>query len=138
MSTDRKQMLAAQFTALSLFTLMIITAACTQSQASGRERAPASPTPPPLLPSELEVVQQEFSLNPSIPVVKAGEVTFVIKNDGFIEHNFIIEGIDEKVELILPQESETLTVDMSPGTYRLVCNIPGHEEAGMVSEITVQ
>ena len=70
--------------------------------------------------------------------MKAGEVTFVIKNNGFIEHNFVIEGIDEKIELVLPQESETFTVNMSPGKYRLVCNIPGHEEAGMVGEITVK
>ena len=129
MSHDRKQMLAAQFTAISLFTLIIIIAACTQSQA---------PPSTPLLPAELEVVAKEFSLEPSVSTVRAGEVTFVIKNDGFIEHNFIIEGIDEKVDLILPQESETLTVNLSPGTYRLVCNVSGHEEAGMVSEITVR
>ena len=137
MSTDRKQMLAAQFAALSLFALIIVTAACNQSQA---QRIPPSPTPEPIpaLPSEVEVVQKEFSLEPSTPTVMAGEVTFIIKNEGFIEHNFVIEGIDDKVELVLPQESETLTVDMPPGDYRLVCNIQGHEEAGMVSEITVQ
>lgn len=142
MGNDRKQMLTVQFIVLSLFTLLIITAACNQSQARSRAQSPPSPspasTPTSALPSELEIVQHEFSLEHSVSTVKAGEVTFAIKNDGFIEHNFIIEGVDSKIDVILPQEATTFTVNLSPGTYRLVCNLPGHEEAGMVSEIKVE
>jgi uncharacterized cupredoxin-like copper-binding protein len=37
-----------------------------------------------------------------------------------------------------PGKSGSLTLDLKPGLYALVCNIPGHYMAGMWSTITVQ
>ena len=31
----------------------------------------------------------------------------------------------------------TVTFDMQPGTYLLICNVPGHFAAGMVTPLTV-
>ncbi len=102
----------------------------------------SQPTSPPSTPtpteSHVEIILKEFTLEPDLTTINTGVVIFEVKNDGFIEHNFIIEGIDEKIELIFPQESETLELELLPGEYKLVCTLPGHEEAGMVSEITVQ
>ena len=36
-----------------------------------------------------------------------------------------------------PSESETLEVDLSPGSYLLLCNVPGHYAAGMAFPLTV-
>jgi hypothetical protein len=36
-----------------------------------------------------------------------------------------------------PSESKTLKVDLSPGSYLLLCNVPGHYASGMVASLTV-
>jgi uncharacterized cupredoxin-like copper-binding protein len=36
-----------------------------------------------------------------------------------------------------PSESKTLEVDLSPGSYLLLCNVPGHYASGMVVPLTV-
>jgi uncharacterized cupredoxin-like copper-binding protein len=44
--------------------------------------------------------------------------------------------IDE-IEDIIPGASATLTIDLTPGTYLVVCNLPAHYELGMWAYITV-
>jgi uncharacterized cupredoxin-like copper-binding protein len=36
-----------------------------------------------------------------------------------------------------PSESKTLEADLSPGSYLLLCNVPGHYASGMVASLTV-
>jgi uncharacterized cupredoxin-like copper-binding protein len=36
-----------------------------------------------------------------------------------------------------PSESKTLEVDLSPGSYLLLCNVPGHYASGMVVPLAV-
>ena len=36
-----------------------------------------------------------------------------------------------------PNEWRTLEVDLSPGSYLLLCNVPGHYASGMVVPLTV-
>jgi uncharacterized cupredoxin-like copper-binding protein len=36
-----------------------------------------------------------------------------------------------------PNASEQLTVNLAPGTYLLICNIPGHYAAGMATPLSV-
>ncbi len=44
--------------------------------------------------------------------------------------------IDE-IEDIVPGASATLTIDLTPGTYLVVCNLPAHYELGMWAYLTV-
>lgn len=69
--------------------------------------------------------------------IKAGSVKFAIKNDGTIEHNFVIKELNLRVEGIQPGQSKEVSADLKPGTYTVVCDIPGHEEAGMKITVTV-
>ena len=93
--------------------------------------------------------------------VKAGTVTFVVKNDSKdIIHEMILSPVaDGVVELpylkdenrvdeekaghlgevaeLDPGKSGKLTVDVKPGKYILYCNIPAHFVDGMWTEITV-
>jgi uncharacterized cupredoxin-like copper-binding protein len=74
--------------------------------------------------------------------VKAGEVTFVLKNDGQIDHNIEVEGPSGEAELeqdLGPGESGELTVDLSePGTYEFYCPVDDHKDLGMTGEVSVQ
>jgi uncharacterized cupredoxin-like copper-binding protein len=47
-----------------------------------------------------------------------------------------IDVLAESSEL-KPSESKTLEVDLSPGSYLLLCNVPGHYASGMVIPLTV-
>ena len=84
----------------------------------------------------------------------AGDVTFTITNEGTIGHEFLVVKTDiavgeipldgdhfaeptDGIEVIneigefAKGTTEALTVNLTPGTYQLVCNLPDHYEAGM-------
>lgn len=64
-------------------------------------------------------------------------IELTIRNDGALDHDFVIEelGFDE---LLSPGDVKTITFTVDhPGSIKYICNIPGHEEAGMVGEITI-
>ncbi|MBZ9798497.1 plastocyanin/azurin family copper-binding protein [Mesorhizobium sp. ES1-4] len=93
--------------------------------------------------------------------VKAGEVTFNVKNDSkdgvhemivmyladpskplpYIEaENRVDEdkaGDKGEVSELDPGKSGSLTVELKAGKYLLICNVPGHYGAGMWTEFTV-
>jgi len=72
---------------------------------------------------------------------KAGKTTFVIKNAGRKEHAFAIkgQGIDEKLSPNpKPGQTETLQVDLKPGTYDINCPLPFHTMRGMKTTLTVK
>lgn len=92
--------------------------------------------------------------------VPAGSVTFTITNEGQEEHEFEVFktetsagefgiGADDKAEdpadaeelaeeeEIEPGETRTLTLDLEPGHYALICNEPEHYGQGMYADLTV-
>ncbi|MBI4787284.1 MAG: cupredoxin domain-containing protein [Chloroflexi bacterium] len=79
---------------------------------------------------------KEFGIEPKEIQAKAGPATFVVKNAGAIEHDFMIEGVG-KIENLLPGETKTLEVTLRPGTNEIVCSLSGHKEAGMTARLAV-
>lgn len=64
-------------------------------------------------------------------------VELTIRNDGALDHDLVIEALG--VDLLLsPGDVEiiTFTIDHAT-TIEFICNIPGHEEAGMVGHIII-
>jgi uncharacterized cupredoxin-like copper-binding protein len=98
---------------------------------------------------------EEYSLVPE-PVESAdGALTFTVVNEGTIEHEMVVIKTDEGAanlatdgeadetgavdEITLAAgESGDLEVDLEPGAYALVCNLPGHYANGMYADFTVQ
>ncbi len=70
--------------------------------------------------------------------VPTGTVTFNIKNDGTVDHQFEIQGngIDKHTDNIAPGKTGKLTVNLTAGKYEVWCPIPGHKEAGMDGFVT--
>ena len=64
-------------------------------------------------------------------------IELTLRNDGALDHDFVIEELDIDV-LLSPGAIEVVkfTVDY-PATIKYICSIPGHEEAGMVGEIVI-
>jgi uncharacterized cupredoxin-like copper-binding protein len=88
----------------------------------------------------------------------AGSITFEGKNEGTQTHELevfsgdvdpstlevenneaVTDGLTlvDEAEDITPGSSKTVTVDLEPGAYLLMCNLPGHFANGMVTTLTV-
>ena len=114
--------------------IVAVIAALVVVACGGAQQTPAAPE----APSEVEIVLKEWAIEPQELTVKAGEVTFKVENGGNLEHDFVIEGVEGgKVDLIVPGDSQTLVVNLSPGSYTVICSVPGHKEAGMIGTLTV-
>ena len=79
---------------------------------------------------------------PNTITAKPGDkVTLTVNNSGNTAHNFISPALGVSNGQDIPTGKVTqvsFTVPNQPGTYQFWCNIPGHAEAGMVGEVTVQ
>lgn len=108
----------------------------------------------------VNVTETEFKIEADATSAPAGQVTYNIKNNGTIAHEFVViktddaasalpvasgesvvdedqlTGIDEK-EDIEPGTSVTLTVNLEAGHYALICNVEGHYTSGMRLDFTV-
>ncbi len=86
----------------------------------------------------VEVSAFEFGYAVSTTEVPAGTVTFELRNDGGTDHDLVLEGgPGGSTAAIGPQETDTLTVELEPGTYTLYCSIGNHRGLGMEFEIIV-
>jgi hypothetical protein len=107
------------------------------------------------------VTEKDYSIAVDPDSSSSGSVTFGVQNDGPATHEFVVfktdlaedalpvgddgdvdeEGqgvthIDEK-EDIAAGSTTTLAVNLEPGKYALICNLPGHYKLGMHTSFTV-
>jgi plastocyanin len=131
-----------RITAISL--LVLIIAGC--SDDSG------SMTPDTIgdKPSALVVLAEEHRFVPAT-VSTRGATELRLDNVGALAHNWTVLAVPIESEteftrdIVLarvetePGQSLTVGLDqLSPGTYQVVCSIPGHYSAGMVGELVIR
>lgn len=89
---------------------------------------------------EVKVELTEWSINLSSPTVKAGLVRLVMANVGNAPHAIAIagNGVDRRSSNLTGGQSETLEVDLKPGTYEIWCPVGSHKDRGMVAQLTVE
>lgn len=102
----------------------------------GRQSPPAGQVSSPA--NIINASEREWSITLTPNLVKPGTYTFNVKNDGSIEHDFVIQGLNVRAEGIQPGQTKRVTADLKPGTYTVICDIPGHAEAGMKTTLTVK
>ena len=107
-------------------------------------------------PSKVAVILSEWKLVPSARTLRAGKVTFRVRNDGAIEHEFVVlrtnshhhalpvkkavaveTGRLGEIAKIVPGQERSLTVRLKPGKYVLICNLLGHYRAGQFAALRV-
>src|SRR5829696_3254958 len=113
----------------------------------GGAAAPASP----VAAADVNVTFGDMWIKASAPTVKAGKVTFGIKNQGATMHGFAIVPAPAKVsggmvdhstfvahgDDLSAGASESVSADLKPGKYELVCHMAGHYSAGQHTPFTV-
>jgi uncharacterized cupredoxin-like copper-binding protein len=109
----------------------------------------------------INVVEKDFAIAPSPTSASTGSVTFSVTNEGPSTHEFVVfetdlapedlpladdgtvdeegEGLTsvDEIEDIAAGDTPTLAVELDPGSYVLICNVPGHYAAGMHAAFTV-
>lgn len=89
------------------------------------------------LPEGDVFVAQDILYAEAPDTVATGDLTFVLENQGQIEHNLVIEELgNELIVEAAAGEVATGEVTLDPGEYTYYCSIPGHREAGMEGTLT--
>jgi len=98
----------------------------------------------------------EYTVGTSADSAPAGPVSFDVSNVGVEGHNLLVvrtdaaadglpvegstaseEGTVAETDVLAQGERQTITVDLDPGAYVLICNVPEHYRAGMYAPFTV-
>jgi uncharacterized cupredoxin-like copper-binding protein len=114
------------------------------------------------VPNEINVTLSEFAITADQSSVPPGQYHLAITNAGTIQHELLVfrtdldpsalpmtegnmneegPGVtkDSDGDNLDPGKSQTREVDLSqPGTYLLICNLPGHLHGGMSRVLTVK
>ena len=106
------------------------------------------------LPSDVNVIidLKEYAITLSVASVKAGTIKFGIRNNGTMVHDFDLiktdlapdklpidvgsakaraDGLTKQMINIAANRSTTLSADLAPGKYVIICNVAGHYQLGM-------
>ena len=73
--------------------------------------------------------------------LQAGRTTFVVTNDGNVEHSFDMEGQGTEVALespLQPGASDTISADLQSGSYTAYCPVGDHRAQGMETQVYVE
>ena len=118
-----RSILAATIAGLSLV-------ACGQS-------APATPSGPV---TTVMVSLTDFKIGPAKLTAPAGNVRFVVSNDGQSPHNLTLNDSNgDRVGAtadLQPHQTGEFTVKLSAGSYVTFCSLPGHRSLGMEGTLT--
>jgi uncharacterized cupredoxin-like copper-binding protein len=111
--------------------------------------------------STVDATEKDFAIGVDPATATAGTVDFEISNAGPSVHEFVVFQTDlapdqlpvnddgtvneegkgvthiDEVEDIAVGATESLSVDLDAGNYVLICNLPGHYQAGMHTAFTV-
>ncbi len=80
---------------------------------------------------------KEFAIEGDLEV-PPGPVSFEVHNEGNVPHNVVLVGTDLRSSDIESGVSERVDLgDLAAGSYELICDIPGHAEAGMKATLNV-
>jgi uncharacterized cupredoxin-like copper-binding protein len=92
--------------------------------------------------TEVQATLREWAIDLSRQEVPAGKIRFTVTNQSRMQHNLTITNssgtIDKTSNFTSSDGPQTLEVDLQPGTYTLICDLPGHAQRGQRIELTVK
>jgi uncharacterized cupredoxin-like copper-binding protein len=135
-------------------TKTVVRPAATATAAGGSQST--APAAPAALGHAVKASLTEMKITDSVTKVAAGKVTFTVSNDGSMIHEYVVLKTSQRaaklpltggraseaghvgeIADLQPGRTRTLTLDLKPGHYSIVCNLPGHYTGGMYTDLTV-
>jgi uncharacterized cupredoxin-like copper-binding protein len=98
-------------------------------------------TAPGEVTEEIDVAGTEYRFEFEKVELRPGTYVFRFKNEGSAAHNLTVDShnVEGETPTIEAGAEANLEVALQePGEYEFFCSVPGHEDAGMVTQITVQ
>jgi uncharacterized cupredoxin-like copper-binding protein len=154
--------LFAFFALLIAVATLIAVAAKLDAKGTSTAATPAAAGPaagaaaPAALAKHVNVGLKEFSVTPSANQAASGRVTFAVHNAGTVPHELVVLRTPKSAGSLLngaradeggnvgetgdlaPGKSKTFAVNLKPGHYALICNLPGHYRAGQHIDFNVR
>jgi plastocyanin len=116
---------------LAPLAVLLLAAGC----ASGGEAEEAAPEPVVAEDGQVTIVGTDrLRFDVEEVTAEPGELTFELVCEDAVNHNIVIAG--EVVAECAPGQTDTGTIELEAGTYRYLCNVPGHERT-MQGTVTV-
>lgn len=78
----------------------------------------------------------EFEIAPE-PLKVASGGSLLVTNDGNTVHDLAVEGQDATPQLNPGDQAELDVSKLAPGEYTVFCQLPGHRDSGMETQLTV-
>ena len=155
--------MTARWMLLITMPFVLLTAACSSSNGAAGPSATGS-TSTAAAGGTVSVSLNQWTITPTATTVPAGSVTFDVANDGTVTHEFVVlqtdtpaaeipidsfEGEQDRIDEdtagtnvgetgdMEAGATQTLTLDLAPGHYVFVCNLPGHYGQGMHTDFIV-
>ncbi len=89
-------------------------------------------------PVDVEVLAHDIGFDKATYSATQGDVSFRYVNNGAIAHTLLIEDVNGfKLTVNKHGDTEQGSVTLTPGTYTVYCDIPGHRAAGMHAELDI-
>ena len=102
------------------------------------------PPPPPAAAATLDVTSPadgSLVFDPDGLEAKAGSLTIAYSNPSPVPHSLAVENADGNLlgetQIFSGGEQEVTLNDLTAGEYVFFCTVPGHREAGMEGDLTV-
>jgi uncharacterized cupredoxin-like copper-binding protein len=153
---DRARIVQRGFAIFAFMALLIAMATLIAVAVKLDRKGTRTVTPPPAgaaaapvaLGHAVNVGLKEFSVNPSARQAAAGRVKFSVRNAGTVPHELVVLRTSKGAGSLLkgaradeagnvgetgdlaPGTSKTIALNLKPGHYALICNLPGHYRAG--------
>jgi nitrite reductase (NO-forming) len=133
---SRRDGLAIGAVLVALVALLAAAVAVAISATDGDGAAASTAGPAPTATSAA-VHLTDLAIGPKRIEVAPG-ATLHVANDGAIEHNLAVKGAHSATPVLAAgQRADLDLADLAPGAYTLVCELPGHEAAGMSAALQV-
>jgi plastocyanin len=122
---------------IALFAVMITSVAI-----FGREKAEGASSEGAETGKTIEVSETEYRIKlPPSSKLAPGEYTFVVTNDGQVQHDLVISGGhatgQTRTPLLDPGKTVRLKVSLDQGIYTLYCSVDSHRQEGMSARLAV-
>jgi uncharacterized cupredoxin-like copper-binding protein len=131
-------------------------AGCGNSTSAQEPKTTAKTPPAPTAQANTVTgTMNEFAVKLSPGHVSAGKVTFKVTNAGKLPHEFVILKTDKpsaklgggarvsenghvgEIGDMAPGATKSVTLDLKPGHYSVICNLPSQYKMGMHADLTV-